>query len=101
MKKLASRKFIVIAVMLAAGIIIDLLTERGLSGQLKELMIYLSGTYIVGNGLSAISDGVKNRIGQKEVDILKQGMVTLDQQQQQLAGVMEKTNEALSKVIRR
>lgn len=99
--KLTSRKLWVVVGMAIAGVSIDLLTERGLSLQLKELFIYLSGTYIIGNGISRASEAIQNRVAKKEVDLLKESMITLDSQQTQLANLVGKTNETLSKIIRK
>lgn len=59
--KLGGRKFLFMLVLLVVGIVIDLFTQRGLSDNFKEVMIYLAAIYIAGNGLGKVSDIFKTK----------------------------------------
>lgn len=53
--KMGGRKLVFTFILLALGFSVDFFTERGLSSNLKELIIYLGGIYIFGNGVSKVT----------------------------------------------
>lgn len=52
MDKVGGRKFTIAMIMLVAGVVIDLNTERGLSESLMYLMLGIIGAFSAGNVLS-------------------------------------------------
>ena len=60
--KIGGRKFIITVILLISGAVIDIYTDRGLSTNYKELMIFLAAIYITGNGIGVVSDAIKKKV---------------------------------------
>ena len=105
-KKFSSRKLIVTAICLIAGVVIDLYTQRGLSQNLLTLMIAIIGLYTGGNVVAKAFTRPKGTQGaDPRVDAIiqhLQGVTStlsqVEQAQQQFSAHLSGALDAVSKV---
>ena len=108
MGKLGGRKVAITLLCLAAGVAIDLMTERGLSQNLLYLMLGIIGTYVTGNVISKKfnpTEGAQpqmfdNKVAER-VDLIEQYVSALDASVQQTNQNMDNTNKRIAAVATR
>jgi hypothetical protein len=111
-EKFMSRKFLFTLVLLAIGFSVDFFTDRGLSTNLKELIIYLGGIYVVGNSMSKTAEVIKSRGAarpdsidpaafQRVLGQLDQSLGEIQQGQQAIIQNVSISNQALGQITKK
>lgn len=98
---LGGRKVTMAMVILAAGVVIDLVTERGLSEPLMYLMLGIIGSFTAGNVMSKKYTPAKD--SSPELDTLKDdlnlSLESLDAQQQVLATEVQQNQKRIMALL--
>ena len=99
---LKSRKLWFTIAALIIGTVVDLKTERGLSDNLRQLLLYLAGLYVFGNNLSAgvFAFKEKSKVKDTTVDALVNDMGLLQANQRALEQAAVQTNRALETLLK-
>lgn len=101
-KKLGGRKLVAALIVVAAGLAVDLLTERGLSSSLKELLMFAAGMYTMGNVGKSAAEALRAKKEEKLskiVDTVQQDVTKLNQNHVDLYNSITTNNQAVSKLI--
>lgn len=96
MNRIGGRKVFFSIVVLAAGVAIDLSTERGLSQNLMVLMLSVLGMYATSNVVTKKISG--NSAPQASVDNYVESQERLNEHEQYLSGIMTSV-ESLQKQV--
>jgi len=100
--KLGGRKTMMAMIALAAGIAIDLATERGLSQNLMSLMMFIIGAYSTANVITKKVATTDKPSNSAEVDAITSEVLNLRQGQQQveqyLSGMLSQIEEVQKQV---
>lgn len=101
-ERLGGRKLVFMLLAIGAGVCIDLYSERGLSANLKELMIYVGGLYILGNVGSKTANAVreKNTASKKELESLRLQMEQLNANQNAVYQSINTNTEATTQILK-
>lgn len=110
-EKLGGRKLVFTIIAVGTGVAVDLLTERGLSPQLKDLLIYVGAIYTVGNVGTKTAEALKARkeaVGaeieakvNRTLDGLQQEMLKLNQNQEAVYGNLNTNTQATAEILNR
>lgn len=101
--KLGGRKLVFTLLAISVGVAVDLFTERGLSQNLKELLIFVGGIYTIGNvGVNA-AHAIKEKStrSDKVLDALQQEMLRLNQSQEVVFNNLNTNTQATGEILRR
>jgi len=103
---LGGRKFIFMLILLAIGLTVDMYTARGLSETFKELMIFLAAIYVTGNGVSKITNSVKEGMkakakSDKVPKDLEKNVTALVQYNDAILNSAQLTNQGVSEIIKK
>lgn len=109
--RLGGRKLLFTLLAVGVGVTVDLCTDRGLSPQLKDLLIYVGAIYTAGNIGTKTAEALRARNEAKGaqsqdkvnlvLDQVQQEMLKLNQNQELVYGNLHTNTQATAEILNR